>query len=254
MLSNPTIDTLMEHRSVRKYTQIIPDDEVIETVVRAGQQAPFAHQNYSVLLSRDSSKNSFGAPLMFTICVDIHKFEKIMERRGWKRATNDLTTMLFGIEDASYMAQNMVIAGRSLGLGSCFIGAPLMMPEKIIEKFKLPKGVYPIVSLTMGYPDEDCPTRPRYPMEFTLFENEYPDMNDEMVDKAIKVMDEGYLAQDYYKKVNFMVTLPKGMEEKYTFDDYSWTEHISRKIGIWGEDLSEQIESIRKCGFELAEK
>ena len=42
MLHNKVIDTMMKRHSVRKYTDQQPDDEVIETIVRAGQQAPFA--------------------------------------------------------------------------------------------------------------------------------------------------------------------------------------------------------------------
>ena len=52
----------------------------------------------------------------------------------------------------------------------------------------------------MGYPAEDPPPRPRYPLDFTLFEDEYPELSDEDVDVAMADMDEGYLAQDYYRR------------------------------------------------------
>ena len=42
VLTNPVIEAMMQRRSVRKYTDQKPSEEVIETVVRAGQQAPFA--------------------------------------------------------------------------------------------------------------------------------------------------------------------------------------------------------------------
>ena len=41
-MENPVIQTMLKHRSVRKYTKQKPTDETIETIVRAGQQAPFA--------------------------------------------------------------------------------------------------------------------------------------------------------------------------------------------------------------------
>jgi nitroreductase len=31
--------------------------------------------------------------------------------------------LVFGIQDAAYMAENMVIAAESLGLSSCFLGS-----------------------------------------------------------------------------------------------------------------------------------
>ena len=95
MIENEVINTMLDHRSVRKYKPDMPSDEIIHTVVRAGQQAPFAYQCYSIILSRGPEKVAFDAPLLFTICVDIHKFEKIMDKRGWKRVTNDLNAFLF---------------------------------------------------------------------------------------------------------------------------------------------------------------
>lgn len=169
MKNNPVIQTMLDHKSIREYTDEVPSDEVIETIVRAGQQAPFASQYYSVLLSRNKKRNPFKAPLLFTICVDSHKFERIMAKRNWKLVTNDLTLLMFGIQDAALMAENMVVAARSLGLGSCFLAA-LYRAEKIAEEYNLPKRVFPLVQLTIGYPAEDPPTRPRYPLEFTLFE------------------------------------------------------------------------------------
>jgi nitroreductase len=84
MISNPVIETMMNRKSIRTYTDQAPSDEVIATVVRAGQQAPFAHQYCSLLLSRKPEKNPFHASLLFTVCVDSHRFEQIMARRNWK--------------------------------------------------------------------------------------------------------------------------------------------------------------------------
>ena len=73
MLTNPTIETLMNHRSIRQYTDEIPSNEMIEAIVKAGQQAAFAGQLGSLILSREKTKHPFGAPLYFLVCVDIHR-------------------------------------------------------------------------------------------------------------------------------------------------------------------------------------
>lgn len=106
--------------------------------------------------------------LCYLLCIDYHKFERIMEKRGWKPVTNDLVLLFFGIQDAALMAENMVIATRSLGLGSCFLGSAMFRADKIAEEYHLQKRVFPLVQLAMGYPDEEPPPRPRYPLEFTL--------------------------------------------------------------------------------------
>ncbi len=57
MINNSLIGTMSNRKSIRKYRVESPSDEVLETVVRAGQQAPFAYQLCSLLLSRDTGKN-----------------------------------------------------------------------------------------------------------------------------------------------------------------------------------------------------
>ena len=205
MLTNPVIEAMLNRRSVRKYTNQKPTDEVLEIIVRAGQQAPFAAQLCSLLLTR--KKAPFGASLWFTICVDMHRMELIMERRGWKVVANNLSMLFFGIQDAALMSENMVMAAESLGMGSCFLRNTPYRAGQIQKRYKLPKRVLPLVELVMGYPAEDFPTRPRYPLEFTLFEDRYPEMTDEMVERAMKAMDEGYLAQDYYHKQRAKIKL-----------------------------------------------
>jgi len=252
-MDNPVLQTLLSHRSVRKYTTQKPTDDVIQAIVRAGQQAPFAAQLYSLLLTR--KKAPYGAPLWFTVCVDLYRLERFMKIRGWEVVSNDLSMLLFGIQDAALMAENMVIAGESLGLGSCFLGNTPYQAERIQKKYHLPLRVFPLVELIMGYPAEEFPPRPRFPLEFTLFEDRYPDMSDDMVEQAMKVMDEGYLAQGYYRKQKAKIRIEnKERKETFTYDNYSWTEHISRKWGQWLTDPQELLAQLEKCGFKINEK
>lgn len=250
MPDNPILQCMLNRKSIRRYTTEMPGDEVIHSIVRAGQQAPFASQLGSLLLSRHQEKNKFKAPLLFTICVDAHRWELIMAQRGWQNTGDDLLLLVLGMQDAALMAENMVIAAQSLGLGSCFLGDAPFRSRKIIQQYHLPRRVFPMVQLTMGYPAEDAPPRPRYPLEFTLFEDRYPDFSQEQIQRAMQQMDEGYLAQDYYRKNNAMIRLAPGREEKFTLEDYSWTEHISRK---WGQRLFSGVllEEFERCGFNI---
>lgn len=248
METNQVIETMLNHRSVRKFTKQMPSDDVIQTIIRAAQQAPFASQSYSFLLSR-KGKLPFGAPLLFTVCTDIHKVELFMERRGWNRVANDLGMLFFALQDASLAAQNLVTAGESLGLGSCFLGNTPYRAEQVKKEYNLPDKVFPLVQLAMGYPDEVFLPRPRFPMNFTLFEDEYR-ITDEMLTDAMQVMDNGYLAQGYYKKQKAKIKLENDREETFTYDDYSWTEHISRKWGQWMVDPQDLLTQLKKCGLE----
>lgn len=234
MIDNPVIQTMLSRKSIRKYKADMPPDEVLETVVRAGQQAPFASQLCSLLLKRDPEENPYNAPFFFIICVDSHRWELIMDKRDWKMNCDDMLLLLLGMQDAALMAENMVIAGESLGLGSCFLGGIPFHSKELIKNFKLPIRVFPMVGLTMGYPAENPPTRPRYPIEFVLFEDEYPHLESDLVCKSMEVMDEGYLNQDYYRKLEAMIPLQGDRQETFDYKTYSWTEHICRK---WGQSL-----------------
>jgi FMN reductase (NADPH) len=235
MSDNPVIEAMLNRKSIRKYKEDQPSEEVIAAVVRAGQQAPFAYQLCSLLLSRKQKKNPFRAPLLFTVCVDSHRHERIMAKRGWKMVTNDLSLLFFGIQDAALMAENMVMAAESLGMGSCFLGGVPYYADKIIEQYKLPPRIFPLVGLAMGYPAQDPPPRPRYPIEFALFEDHYPEFSDELVERAMAEMDQGYLAQDYYRKQKAKIPLEVEREE----------------TGQWEASPQELLEQLAKCGFSI---
>ena len=175
--------------------------------------------------------------------------ELIMAKRGWTVVESDLSLLLMGIQDVALMAENMVIAAESLGMGSCFLGTTPYRAERIQKQYHLPKRVFPLVELVMGYPAEEFPPRPRYPREFTLFEDQYPELTDEMVANAMRVMDDGYLAQGYHRKQKFKIRLEADRKETFTYANYSWTEHIARKSGQWWSDPKELLAQMEKCGF-----
>lgn len=61
MPNNDVVETMLNRKSIRRYTDESPSDEVISTIVRVGQQAPFAYQLCSLLLSRHGTAT--GTPL-----------------------------------------------------------------------------------------------------------------------------------------------------------------------------------------------
>ncbi len=249
MKSNPVLDLLMRRASVREFTPDVPSDEVLETIVRAAQQAPFAAQMGSLVLRRDREKNPFHAALLFTVCADVHRLELVLARRGWKRVTSDAAILVFALQDAAYMAENLVIAGEALGLGSCYLGGAAFAADRIAQEYGLPQRVFPFVQLAMGYPAVVPPPRPRYPLAFSLFEDRYPEWTDEDIDVAMAMMDDGYLAQDYYRDV--VIPLEEGRPETFTRRSYSWTEHMGRKWGQWLRDPGALLNALHACGFDV---
>ncbi len=252
-MPNQTIDLMMNRKSIRKYKPDVPTDEIIHTIVKAGLQAPFASQLCSLIITREADKHPFNAPIAFYFLLDFHRMELIMKKRGWENVSCNLWIYHLGMQDVTLAGENMVIAAESLGLGSCYIGMTPFAAKQIAKRHKLPKRVFPVVQLAMGYPDEDKPPRPRYPLEFSLFENEYPEFTDEQINEAMKVMDDGYLAQDYYRNPDIMIPLQGEREEIFDYDNYSWTEHISRKWGQWIPSPDKLLKQFKECEFDLTE-
>ena len=71
-----------------------------------------------------------------------------------------------------------------------------------------------MVGLTMGYPAENPPPRPRYPLDFVLFEDQYPDFSKDQIREAMREMDDGYRAQDYYKNLKAMIPTQGGRQSR----------------------------------------
>ena len=67
----------------------------------------------------------------------------------------------------------------------------------------------------------------------------------------MKEMDEGYQAQGYYRRMGSLIPLQGTREETFTLDDYSWTEHISRKAGQWHRSPQHLLEQLAACGFDV---
>ncbi len=103
----------------------------------------------------------------------------------------------------------------------------------------------PIASLSSLNP----PARPRYPIAFTLFEDTYPELSDKRVNEAMSVMDNGYLAQQYYARANYKIPLQGEREETFTFENYGWTEHMCRKWGQWFSSPDDLLVQFEKRGF-----
>jgi nitroreductase len=95
--------------------------------------------------------------------------------------------------DAALYAQNVVIAAESAGLGICYIGAVRNDPAQVTALLNLPKNVYPVFGLCLGYPDQNPEPKPRLPISVVLKENSY-DSNEE--DSQIKDYDE--VVRAYY--------------------------------------------------------
>jgi len=76
------------------------------------------------------------------------------------------------------MAQPMVVAAESAGLGICYIGGLRNNPREVSDLLQLPGGVYPVFGLCLGYPDQNPERKPRLPLAVVLKDEGYNEVGD----------------------------------------------------------------------------
>ena len=193
---NQVIDLLKSHRSIRKFTdQSIPRDLFLE-LIRAGQSAATSShvQAYSIIHVKNPANRekiaelAGGQPYIATcsdflvFCADMKRPTDSAERTGAEVVRGMTEQFLVASVDTALMAQNVVVAAESAGLGICYIGGIRNNPSEISELLQLPDHVFPVFGLCLGYPDQDPEVKPRLPVESILMEDVYRE-NEESVNQ-----------------------------------------------------------------------
>lgn len=241
MPENPVVDVLMSRRSIRRFQDRNVSEEQVRAIVQAGQRAPAAGEFCSVVWVRSREKRDEleallprfpicrNAPVALIVCVDFNKVEKVVRLGGREMSHDSLMLFLCAVQDAALVAENIVIAAESVGLGSVFQGGVARVMEDLAPLVNLPTGVFPLVGICVGYPAEEPPVRPRIPFEYFLFEDEYRDLDELDVDRLVEHMDRGRLEEGYYTK--YSGEIPPHDDLPKIKGRYGWAEHYSRKWG-----------------------
>lgn len=197
--ANDTIDTLLRHRSVRKFLPDDIGDDVIRTIVAAAQSASTGlnFQNWSVVLVRDKDRKARlatlaadqqfvrDAPVFLVWVADWARARSIAEWHNAPTAGADFfDSTISTIVDAALAAQNALIAAEALGYGACFVGAIRNNLEPIADELGLPPHTFPLVGLSIGRidPADRAGIKPRLPQEAVLHREQYAAPNRELVE------------------------------------------------------------------------
>ena len=186
---NEVINTLLSHRSIRKFEDKPLTKEQIETIVQSAQAASTSSfiQAYSIIGVSNKEKKQKLAELagnqsyvensghFFVFCADLHRHDVIAEMEGVDLSESLESTEKFMVAliDASLAAQNAAVAAESMGLGICYIGGLRNKLEEVCELLQTPDRVIPLFGLTVGYPAQDPGVKPRLPMANVYHEEVY---------------------------------------------------------------------------------
>jgi nitroreductase len=191
---NP-LNFLLNHRSIRTYKTELIGDELLSQILQAGCRASTTGnmQVYSIINTTKNQikeklapahfnqKMILQAPNVLTFCADFNRFNRWCSERDAIPGYNNFLSFMTAAIDALLAAQNTAIAAEACGLGICYIGTTIYNADKIIEILNLPKGVVPVTTLTIGWPDENPVQTDRLPMEAIIHSEIYKDYSKEEI-------------------------------------------------------------------------
>jgi nitroreductase len=194
---NMISDTLLRRKTIRKYSSKPVDDKLLNEILTKGCRASTTGnmQVYSIVITRDDVKKKelapshfnqkmvTEAPVLLTFCADFNRFSKWCRMRNAEPGYDNFLSFLTAAIDALLVAQTICIAAESEGLGLCYLGTTTYMAHKIIETLRLPKGVVPVATVTLGWPDEDPEQVDRLPLEAVIHKEIYHDYSGEDIDR-----------------------------------------------------------------------
>jgi nitroreductase len=243
-----TLDTILNHKTIRNYKSDPVDEKVLDKILEAGFRASTTGnmQVYSVIVTKDEAKRKelcklhFNqkmveqAPVLLTFCADFNRFNKWCRQRKAEPGYDNFLSFFTAAIDALLVAQNACVAAEDFGLGICYLGTTTYQADKLIDFFDLPKGVVPVTTVVVGYPDEDSEQADRLPAKGVVHYEKYCDYSSEDIDEIYaqkeslpitqKLLEENQLetlaqifTQNRYKKadnLHFSKVLLKVLEQQ----------------------------------------
>lgn len=245
-----TISTLENRVSVRSFTSQPVTDEAVEKILRAAFRAPTSSniQAYSVIVVRDpdilkplsvvtsNQKHVAEAPVFLAFCADLTRMEEALERNGKAFGETNLEMGLVSSIDAALVGMSAYLVAESIGLRGVMIGAVRNNAVETARILGLPRGVYCVFGMVLGWPAEAPRQKPRMDYDAMVHYEQYGRLHGER--SASEALD-GYDAAlaAHYTAIG-----------KETTPD-SWTHDLAKKFSPQRrEKLREQL---KEQGFDF---
>jgi FMN reductase (NADPH) len=254
-MTTKTIEQIYTHFSVRKYKPDSVPVEFVENIVMAGQRASTSSnlQMYSVVVVTESRKRKrlselcgnqnfiYQAPVFMVWCADLSRLRRICQLRGYHHKSENVENFLLAAIDVTLCMQNAALAAESLGLGMCYVGAIRNNPRDVIGLLEVPELVFPLVGMTLGWPDIEPNLKPRLPLGAVLHWETY---NTQGEVEALADYDQQMISSGINK--GRQVSVP-GVEDE--IEEYGWMEHTARRVS---KPIRPHLrEVLREQGFAL---
>ncbi|PIW27825.1 MAG: NADPH-dependent oxidoreductase [Rhodospirillales bacterium CG15_BIG_FIL_POST_REV_8_21_14_020_66_15] len=254
LLLDEPVARMIGRRVCRRYGREEVSDGLLETLLAAAQSAPAKSdlQQYSIVVTDKDQQRALSdmigsmpwiadASRFLVFCADMHRGQRIAELRGKEHVNNTLDTFMNAAVDAALAMMAFITAADFKGLGSCPISAVRAHTAEVCSLLGLPKGVFPVSGLTLGYPTDDGRFTLRLPPSVVVHHGTYDDAN----------LEEDLRAYDA-RRNRLQPIPPERQMHKDDFgisDDYGWTENTARRLAK--RERADFGDFIRAHGFDL---
>jgi FMN reductase [NAD(P)H] len=232
---NEFIRRVVSRKTVRRYTDVVPDDSLLDLLVAASLSASAKSdfQQASILRVTDPAKRAaigrlFPAmpwigvsPVFFVFLGDARRLQRIGELRGKPVRNGTLEGFFNASVDAALAMQTMILCAESAGLGVCPISVIRNEIDTVAAILGLPDLVFPVAGLCLGYPQGEGCVSLRLPRAVTTHRDGYDDSR----------LAEGI--DDYDRRRDARHSIPADQQrsnaEYGKADFYGWSEDKARQ-------------------------
>lgn len=189
--------TINTRRSIRRYADRPVDDQLLRRLLAEAERTQTMGnlQFYSVVVTRsDEMKRRLapahfnqpmvtGAPVVLTFCADTRRTSVWCNNRQAVPGYDNMLSYQNAATDALLFCQTFCNLAEEEGLGCCFLGTTVYMPQMIIDTLQLPELVVPVATITLGWPDEQPELTDRLPLDAIMHNETYHDYTPESINK-----------------------------------------------------------------------
>ena len=241
---------LLTRRTIRQYASREVSEELLNHLMTeaARTQTMGNLQLYSVVVTRsDEMKAKLApahfnqpmvtqAPVVLTVCADFHRTTRWCEERKAQPGYDNFLSFVNAAIDALLYTQTLCNLMDEEGLGYCYLGTTVYMPQTIIDVLQLPQLVIPVATLTVGWPAEEPPLSDRLPLQSFIHSETYRDYTLADIDTYYRYKEQ--LEENrHFCDINHKETLA----QVFTDIRYTKKDNEAMSLGL--------LEVLRKQGF-----
>ena len=192
------MQTINTRRSIRRYQDKDVDNTLLTRLIKEAERTQTMGnlQLYSVVVTRNEELKAklapahfnqpmvTGAPVVLTFCADYRRTTLWAEQRQATPGYDNPLSFVNAMTDALLFCQTFCNLAEEEGLGCCFLGTTVYQPQSIIDTLQLPELVFPVATITLGWPDENPPLSDRLPINTIIHEETFHDYSAADIDKA----------------------------------------------------------------------